>query len=151
MSRWLGWLAMAVVLLGALAIGVTDDRAPRTEADRVAALASEIQCPTCSGLSSAESDAAAAQAVRDEIRDRLREGQSPEQIRSYFVSRYGRGILLKPEASGVAGLVWALPVALGLLAVGGLVATFRRWQRERDGVGGPSPEDRSIVDAALEP
>src|SRR3712207_7703759 len=54
-------------------------------------------------------------------RERLRDGQSPEEIRAYFVSRYGRGILLKPEAGGVAGLVWALPVALGLAAVGGLV------------------------------
>ena len=149
MSRWFSWAAMAAILLGALFVGVTDDRPPRTEADRVNALASEIQCPTCSGLSSAESDAAAAQTVRDEIRDRLRDGQSPAQIRAYFVSRYGRGILLKPEASGVAGLVWALPVALGLLALGGLVATFRRWRRQRDELAGPSPEDRAIVETAL--
>jgi cytochrome c-type biogenesis protein CcmH len=149
-TRSLAWLAMGLVLVAALFVGVTDDRAPRTEADRVTALASEIQCPTCSGLSSAESDAAAAQAVRTEIRERLRDGQSPEQIRAYFVSRYGRGILLKPEAGGVAGLVWALPVALGLAAVAGLVATFRRWGRERSTVGGPSDEDRAIVASALE-
>jgi cytochrome c-type biogenesis protein CcmH len=149
-TRSLAWLAMGLVLVAALFIGVTDDRSPRTEADRVTALASEIQCPTCSGLSSAESDAAAAQAVRTEIRERLRDGQSPEEIRAYFVSRYGRGILLKPEAGGVAGLVWALPVALGLAAVAGLVATFRRWGRERSAVGGPSAEDRALVEGALE-
>lgn len=148
MSRWFSWFAMAAVLLVALAIGVTDERAPRTEADQVNALASEIQCPTCSGLSSAESDAAAAQAVRDQIREQLRAGRSDAEIRSYFVSRYGRGILLRPESSGVAGLVWVLPVALGLLAIGGLVATFRRWDRERAGVA-PSADDRALVDEAL--
>ena len=149
MSRRLSWLTLALVLVVALVIGATDDRAPRTEADRVNALASEIQCPTCAGLSAAESDAAAAQAVRDEIRTRLRDGQSGAEIRSYFVSRYGRGILLKPEASGVAGLVWVLPVALGLLAAGGLVATFRRRRREQDGVADPSADDRALVESAL--
>jgi cytochrome c-type biogenesis protein CcmH len=139
---------MAAVLLVALAIGVTDERAPRTEADQVNALAAEIQCPTCSGLSAAESDAAAAQAVRDQIREQLRAGRSDAEIRSYFVSRFGRGILLRPESSGVAGLVWVLPVALGLLTVGGLVATFRRWGRERAGAA-PTPDDRALVDEAL--
>lgn len=151
MSRRLSWAALVLVLVAALAVGVTDDRAPRTESDRVTALASEIQCPTCSGLSAAESDAAAAGAVRDEIRARLRDGQSSSEIRAYFVSRYGRGILLRPEASGVSALVWVLPVALGLLAVSGLVATFRRWRREREEVSGPSDEDRAIVDSALSP
>ena len=149
MSRRLSWVALALVLVVALAIGATDDRAPRTEADRVNALASEIQCPTCAGLSAAESDAAAAQAVRDEIRTRLRDGQTGDQIRAYFVSRYGRGILLRPEASGVAGLVWVLPVALGVLAVGGLVMTFRRWNRQRDDAADPSAEDRALVESAL--
>lgn len=148
MSRWFSWAAMAAVLLVALAIGATDERAPRTEADQVNALASEIQCPTCAGLSAAESDAAAAQAVRDEIRTRLRAGESDAEIRAYFVSRFGRGILLRPESSGVAGLVWALPVALGLLAVGALVATFRRWKRERAGAA-PSADDRALVEDAL--
>lgn len=148
MSRGFSWFAMVAVLLVALAIGVTDERAPRTEADQVNALAAEIQCPTCSGLSAAESDAAAAQAVRDQIREQLRAGRSDAEIRSYFVSRFGRGILLRPESSGVAGLVWVLPVALGLLAVGGLVATFRRWGRER-AAAAPSAGDRALVDEAL--
>lgn len=148
MTRWLSWAAMALVLVGALVIGATDDRAPRTEADRVNAIASELQCPTCSGLSAAESDAAAAQAVREEIRTRLRAGQSKGEIERYFVSRYGQGILLKPEASGVAGLVWALPVAAGLLALAALVVTFRRWRRERAGAV-PTADDRALVEQAL--
>ena len=148
MSRWWSWALMALVLVGALVVGATDERAPRTEADRVNALASEIQCPTCSGLSSAESDAAAAQAVRDQIRERLRDGQSDAEIRAYFVSRFGSGILLKPESKGVASLVWFLPVAGGVLAVAGLVATFRRWRGERADAA-PSAEDRDLVEQAL--
>ena len=148
MSRRLSWLAMALVLVGMLAYGATDARAPRTEADRVNAIASEIRCPTCAGLSAAESDAAAAQAVRDEIRTRLREGESDQEIRSYFVSRFGREILLKPEASGVAGLVWVLPVAGFVVAAGGLVLALRRWRTAP--VGPATDADRRLVAEALQ-
>ena len=149
MSRWLSWALMAFVAVAALLVGATEDRAPRSEADRVNALASEIRCPTCAGLSAAESDATAAQAVRDEIRTRLRDGQSDAEIRAYFVSRFGRGILLKPEAGGIAGLVWVLPVAGGLVAVGILAARFRQRRAERaDHV--PTAADRALVERALD-
>lgn len=138
---------MAALLVVALAIGVTEDRAPRTEADQVNAIAAGIRCPTCAGLSAAESDAAAAQAVRDEIRERLRRGESEREIEAYFVSRFGQGILLTPEAGGVAGLVWVLPVAGAVLATGALTSTFRR--RRRDRVGSPTSADRDLVDRAL--
>jgi cytochrome c-type biogenesis protein CcmH len=141
---------MALVLVGALVVGVTEDRAPRTEADRVNAIASELQCPTCQGLSAAESDAAAAQAVREEIRTRLRAGQSKGEIQRYFVSRFGPQILLKPEATGVAGLVWALPVAGGLLALAALALTFRRW-RAAKADHEPTDDDRALVEQALHP
>lgn len=147
MTKWLSWAAMALVLIVALAIGVADDRAPGTEADHVDAIASEVRCPTCASLSAAESDAAAAEAVRDEIRGRLRQGQSDSEIRAFLASRYGQDILLKPEATGIAGLVWILPVAGGVLAVGGLVATFRRWRRQAKGA--PTDEDRVLVEQAL--
>ena len=149
MNRGLSWLAMVLVLVGALVVGVTDGLAPRTENDRVSALASEIQCPTCAGLSAAESDAQAAQAVRDRIRTQLRAGDSDDEIRAYFVSRYGEGILLKPDTSGVAGLVWALPIIGGLAAMAALVATFRRWRRQHEEVADPSADDRALVEAAL--
>jgi cytochrome c-type biogenesis protein CcmH len=140
------------VVVTALAIGASGDRAPRTEADRVRAIASEVRCPTCESLSAAESDAAAAQAVRDEIRTRLRAGESKGEILSYLASRYGDSILLRPEASGVAGLVWALPVVVVLMAAGGVVAAVRRW-RTPSGVaavvGRPSDADRALVEEAL--
>src|SRR5688572_9871199 len=128
---------MAAVLVVALVVGVTGDRAPRTENDRVNAIAAEVRCPTCESLSAAESDAAAAQAVRDEIRTRLRAGEEEPEILAFLASRYGDDILLRPEAGGIAGLVWVLPVAGALLALGGLGWAFRRARREAP-VAGPS-------------
>jgi cytochrome c-type biogenesis protein CcmH len=139
---------MLVVLVVALAIGATGDRAPSSEADHVRAIASSVRCPTCRGLSAAESDANAAHAVREEIRDRIRAGESDGEIRAFLVSRYGKDILLKPEGTGIAGLVWAIPVAALLVALAGVALAFRRWQRLRGGE--PTAEDRALVEAALD-
>jgi cytochrome c-type biogenesis protein CcmH len=141
---------MALVLVAAFAFGVTDGRAPRTEADRVRAIAQEVRCPTCESLSAAESDAPAAQAVRDEIRTRLRDGQSKGQILAFLASRYGDGILLRPESSGVAGLVWVLPVVVGLMAIAAVVAALRRW-RSPPLAPELTADDRARVEAALHP
>ena len=119
-----------------------------TDAQRVRHIASEIRCPTCRNQSAAESDAAAAKAVRDEIDRRVRAGQSDGQVVAFLVSRYGSDILLKPEASGVASLVWVLPVVAVVVAVAALAIAFRRW-RARPGVE-VSAEDRALVEQELD-
>jgi cytochrome c-type biogenesis protein CcmH len=141
------WVVMALVLAGALFIGARGRSAPRTESQRVQHIASEIRCPTCRNQSAAESDAAAAKAVREEVRRRVRIGQSDGDIVAFLVSRYGKDILLKPEASGLAALVWALPVVVVVCALAGLVVAFRRWRARPDVAA--TPEDRALVDEAL--
>ncbi len=96
---------------------------------RTKALASELRCPVCQGLSLQDSPSELAQQMRGVIRDQLRAGRTPEQVRAYFVSKYGEWILMKPEAHGFNLAVYILPV-LGLL-VGGIliVRAARRWTR----------------------
>lgn len=147
MNRRLSWIVMSVVVVAALAVAATAGRAPRTEAERVQALASEVRCPTCESLSAAESDAKAAQAVRDEIRTRVRRGESSDEIRAFLVSRFGDEILLKPKAEGIVALVWVVPVAAGVALAAGLVLVLRRWRQ--NALPAPSESDRALVDEAL--
>ena len=149
--RWrarLPWILMAAVLAVALAVGAQGRSGPMTESQRVRHIASEIRCPSCSSETSANSDATQAKAVRNEIRDRVRAGQSDGDIVAFLVSRYGHGILLKPESTGVASLVWTLPVVAVVLALAGLAGAFWRWRR-RPGVQ-VSDEDRALVERELE-
>ena len=146
-SRW-AWFGLGLVLVVALAIGAQGRSRPMTQAQRVHHIASEIRCPTCRNQSAAESDAAAAKAVRDEITRRVKAGESDGEIVSFLVSRYGSDILLKPEGSGVASLVWILPVVAVVVAVGALAFAFARW-RARPGVS-VSEEDRALVERELE-
>lgn len=144
--KTVAWLLVVPVVVVALVVGVGGDRSPRTETERVNAIASEVRCPTCRGLSVAESDAATATAIREEIRERLRAGDSPDEIRAYLVSVYGRDVLLRPEGKGLTALVWVLPVVAVLLAGGGLALAFRRWRSPHRA---PTDEDRTLVEEAL--
>jgi len=93
------------------------------------AISETIKCPTCRSQSTADSDAPASQEIRAEILRRIDDGQSDEEIRAYFASRFGEQILLTPRSSGAAGLVWILPVVGLVAAAAGLTLAFLRWRR----------------------
>lgn len=144
---WRPYLLLVPVLAVALFLGASGGGDSDSPAARSHRIAEKVRCPTCEGLSAADSDAAASLAIRKEIRQRVDRGESEGEILAFLVSRYGKDILLEPEGSGVAGLVWALPVAVGLCAVAGLAFAFRRWSRRPVPV--VSDEDRRRVEEAL--
>ena len=94
---------------------------------RTTALASELRCPVCQGNSIQDSPSELAQQMRDLIRDQLRAGKTPDEVRAYFVAKYGEWILLTPRATGFNLVVYLVPLAV--LIVGGLVVwrTVRRF------------------------
>lgn len=146
-----GWLLMAAVLVGALAVGVARDATPRTQSERIDAVAKTIKCPTCRSESVYESRSAAAQNLRNEIARQVGAGRTDDEVRAYVAERFGEDLLLTPSTSGVAGLVWVLPVAAFVLALGGLVVAFRRWRADdREQSAAVTDDDRALVAAALE-
>ncbi len=147
MGRRVTWGLMGLVLVTALAVGAQGPSGPPTEDQRVRRITSVVRCPTCRGLSAAQSDAPPAVSIRDEVRRRVQGGETDQQIKGYLVSRYGEDILLQPEAEGVGVLVWALPVLGVAAAVGGVALVLRR-NRIRPGRR-VSDADRAMVEEAL--
>ena len=146
MRRWLPLVAMAVVLVVALTVGVGGGGGAAGDEARVRDLAASVRCPTCRSQSVLESDAPAADNVRREIARRVEAGETDDEVRAYLVSRYGQTILLNPPAEGVAGLVWALPVAGLVVGAGALALAVRRWRAApRTDV---TDEDRRLVEQA---
>jgi cytochrome c-type biogenesis protein CcmH len=146
-GRTVGWLAMAVVLAVALVAGVRDDDGPRTPEERARNLAETIACPACDGQSVAESDAAASRGIRSLIAERIEAGASDDAIRDELVGTWGESILLTPDSSGVAGLVWVIPVAALVVALAAIAFAFRRWRSAPSAQS--TPADRELVDRAL--
>ena len=144
--RVIGWPLLAIVLGVSLLIGVTGSRPPRTAEDRARGLSESVACPVCDGQSVAESDSEAAKGIRNVISTRISEGATDAQIRDELAGAYGEHILLTPGRTGVASLVWTLPVVALVAAVAGLALTFRRWRRA--GGARATDADRELVAAA---
>lgn len=103
-------------------------------------VASSLRCPVCLNLSIEDSPSRLARDMKDMIRRRLERGETPAEIRQYFVDRYGEWVLVSPEPEGVNLLLWMLPAA-GLL--GGIVvvtAVVRRWIGRNEETASPQPE-----------
>jgi cytochrome c-type biogenesis protein CcmH len=95
---------------------------------RVQALGQLLRCPMCQGLSIAVSGSSAARAQMDRVRELVAEGRTDDEIRAYFVARYGEWALLQPSAHGLNWLVWLGPMALlvlGAFVIGRLVREGR--------------------------
>jgi cytochrome c-type biogenesis protein CcmH len=114
---------------------------PALEA-RVQRLGKELRCPTCQGMSIADSPASVARAQLDKIRGLISDGKTDDEVRAYFVARYGEWILLSPKASGINWLVWLGPA---LLLVVGFAVIFRQIKRY------PLEKSASPASAADEP
>ena len=93
---------------------------------RVQKLGKQLRCAVCQGLSIADSPAPMARAQLDKVRALVSEGKSDEEIRSYFVERYGEWVLLQPQAHGINWMVWLGPVVLVLIGLGVIVRQVQK-------------------------
>ena len=144
--RALPWIALAVVVIGAMFVATRDDSGPTTVNDRVRSIASELRCVDCQSQSVATSSTASARAFRADIRRRVVAGQSDGQIKRAFVDSYGEFILLKPTGTGLGLIVWGLPVLVLVLGAGGLFLALRRWHRQPRLTA--TEDDEQLVDEA---
>ena len=108
---------------------------------RTSAVASQLRCPVCQGLSIQDSPSELAQSMRAVVRDQLAAGRTPDEVKAYYVSKYGEWILLAPKPSGFNLVAYLLPVLVVL--GGGLVIALavRRW------TGGPRDTSSGADDA----
>ena len=146
--RWGPWIAIVVVTVAALSIAAFGTRSAPTAQDRVSSISRTVKCPVCSGESVAESNAPASQEIRRQIAEQVQQGQTDDEIRSFYAAKYGQAILLTPSASGVNALVWILPVVALAVGIAALVIVFRRWSSMP--AEHASEDDRHLVESVLD-
>jgi cytochrome c-type biogenesis protein CcmH len=114
-------LAVVAVILS-VAVAALSSRERKLD-DRARSIDAQLRCPTCQGLSIADSPATSASQMRDLVRAQLADGASDDKVRAFFVARYGRWILLDPPASGPDLVLWLAPALM--IAVGALLVVRR--------------------------
>ena len=125
-----------VVLLVAIAAVLTSVAiaaiAPRGGSldDRARAIEAQLRCPTCQGLSIADSPATSATQMRALVREQLTGGASDDEIRAFFVARYGRWILLDPPLAGPDLALWVAPIVM--IGIGAALVVRRAQVHEPD-------------------
>jgi cytochrome c-type biogenesis protein CcmH/NrfF len=141
------WIAIGLLAAASLVVATFDDGPPRTTEEQVEAIAKTLKCPVCGSQSVADSDAAASRSIRAEIARQVEEGRSASEIRASIGASFGDQVQLIPSASGLAGLVWILPVVVLIVAVAGVASALARWRRRAR--SSPTDADRALVEQAL--
>ena len=128
----LAFIAGAALANSALANSALEQAQATIDADsalesRTSVLAGQLRCAVCQGISIQESPSALAREMRAVVKEQLRDGRTPEEVKAYFVSKYGEWVLLQPTPHGLNLLLYVLP---GVLVVGGFIwigVVVRRW------------------------
>jgi cytochrome c-type biogenesis protein CcmH len=105
--------------------------APPDLEDRTREIATELRCVVCQNLSVADSPSEMAQQMRAVVREQLEAGKTPEQVKEFFVSKYGEWVLLKPKTTGFSALLWILPYAALVTGIVAALCFIRRWSKAK--------------------
>jgi cytochrome c-type biogenesis protein CcmH len=116
---------------------------------RVQKLAEELRCLVCQNQSLADSHADLAIDLKNQVREKFKQGASEKEVIAFMTERYGDFVLYRPPLKGTTLLLWFGPA---LLLVAGLIALFIRLRR-RAAMAAPaalSATDRARAAALLE-
>ncbi|NKB95010.1 cytochrome c-type biogenesis protein CcmH [Ochrobactrum intermedium] len=103
-------LGAALAFQGTAALAVNPDEVlsdPVLE-KRARTISGELRCMVCQNESIDDSNAELARDLRILVRDRLKEGDSDEQVMDFIVDRYGEFVLLKPRLNARTVLLWGI-------------------------------------------
>jgi cytochrome c-type biogenesis protein CcmH len=105
-----------------------------------------LGCVVCRNQSIDDSDADLAHDLRVLVRERLKAGDSNDQVIGFVHARYGDFVLLRPPFAIGTALLWGGPVLMLLL---GGVAIARFYRRREAATPPLSPEERQRLSAML--
>ena len=115
---------------------------------RMVHLAQNLRCLVCQNESLASSRADLAKDLRQEVREKMKQGMTDQQIIDFLVSKYGDFVLFDPPMKRYTILLWYGPFALLLIGLASLVYQLRKRKKAVPEVH-LSPEDAQRAAALL--
>ncbi len=148
MKRFLFLAAFLILSVAPNALAVQPDEVmadPVLEA-RARALSKELRCMVCQNQSIDDSDAPLARDLRLLVRERLKGGDTDQQVIDFLVVRYGEFVLLKPQMSWHTAILWLGPPTV--LLAGALVLLLFARRRARGGLTDAAKPEGGILSPA---
>jgi cytochrome c-type biogenesis protein CcmH len=150
------WLRLAFLLFAMIspALAVQPDEMlsdPALES-RARALSRELRCMVCQNQSIDDSEAPLARDLRILVRDRLKAGDSDQQVLDFLTARYGDFVLLKPPFALNTILLWLGPISLLILGAFMIALSVRRRSRrpeEAQAVSPLTPAEQARLDRLM--
>ncbi len=126
MRTWLLALLVAVALLAVFSpadvLAQDDGPLPTPSDDEVNVIARQMYCPVCENIPLDVCGTQACAQWREQIREKLAEGWTEEEIKDYFVQLYGDRVLSEPPRRGLNWIIYIVP---GLAFVVGAYVLYR--------------------------
>ena len=126
--------ATAIFFAAMLAVGFGGDIARAVEPGemlsdpglelRARDIGQRLRCLVCQNQSIDDSQADLARDLRIIVRQRLKAGDSDQQVIDFVVARYGDFVLLKPPVNKDTLALWFGPAVLASLGIAGIVFYF---------------------------
>ncbi len=120
---------------------------------RLQNLYNQLRCPTCQGLSVKDSEAGFSVQIRNKVDELVDAGKSDEEIRAFFVKRYGEWILRSPPKEGFNLVLWILPgvgIALALILVWRKSQTWAaKSRKEPEELNPLTAEEQQVLEADM--
>jgi len=129
---WLSSLAALVLALLIIGVAAAQESAPTLPGitdDQVNAIARQMYCPVCENTPLDVCPTQACAEWRELIRDELSQGWSEQQIKDYFVQRFGARVLATPPATGLNWLVYVVPPIAFLAGAWLLYRAFQSFRK----------------------
>ena len=119
-----------LVFCAALSCGAQAGEAQPAAADpqlekRVMEVSQELRCLVCQNQTIADSSAPLAVDLRGQVREKLEQGMTQDQIIDYMVERYGEFVRYRPAMTAKTVVLWFGPALALFIAVVMLVRRLR--------------------------
>ena len=142
-------LCSLLLVPAALAVQPDEILADSALEERARDLSKELRCVVCQNEAIDTSNAGMARDMRVLLRERLVAGDSDDEVRDFFVARYGDYVLMNPPIKASTYVLWFGPAVVLLLAAAFVWRAALRRKTTATPAAALSPEEQARLDRLL--
>lgn len=123
------WTVLAIFVISFTVISFV--KAPeQSDSSRAKSITQQLRCLECEGLSVNESETPTSKSILRDVERRVKDGQSNEEIFSYYESIYGEFIRLSPSTEKGNWLIYLFPIFGAIVLTAAIFISIKSSSKE---------------------